>query len=350
MRGPSVGIGWARSSCAVGSAARILFPLLTAVACGGEVSHAESPLEKAAAHKATARCEKRAQCAGAGATLDPAATETCIQVQTDHQLRRSATEGLPEDVQMLTACARSTEVQTCDDYLTGNTPGCSVHGTKTNGQTCLWDEQCQSGFCTGSALNDHCGTCSPQPAAGDPCVSDCGLLFQLPLGVVCVSDTAGARQCVPLGSAGTSCDSAPCETDLICTPSGGSTKTCSVPSTTFGDACSTQGPFCDSRRGLYCNSGTHSCELPRTVSEGETCGAPGDGSLVLCDARTYCSRAAPTDPTGTCVAASLPDGFQCQAGSSAPPQCEFPAICAHAPGTSTGTCQIVDTESYCSVR
>lgn len=287
-----------------------------------------------------------------GRHADSSATETCIQLFTEHQLRRSALDGLSEGVQELTTCARNMAAQACDDFLTGNTPGCFAPGAENDGETCLWDEQCQSGYCDlpNLAIGEHCGTCSPHLSAGDPCLNRCGLLFDLPHGLACALDTTGAGQCVPLGSEGTSCDSVRCETNLICTPASNSTRTCSVPSATFGEACDPQlGPFCDTRRGIYCNPNTHSCDLPRIVGEGETCGATGDGSLTACDARTSCGRVASTDPTGTCIALFLADGSACQVGSSGSSHCEFPAVCAHAAGTSAGTCQVVATD-YCATR
>lgn len=348
-----MGTMWTRPPHAAAheSATLALLPFLAIVACGGEVSRPLSPLEKAAADYASARCEKEAGCASDGAAADAASIETCVQVFTQHQLRRSALEGLSEGVQELTACASSIRSQACDEFLTGNTPGCFGPGTKKNGETCVWDEQCESGFCGAHnlAIDEHCGTCSPHPQETDPCVSDCGLAFDLPHGVSCALDATGVGQCVPLGSSGASCDSVRCETNLICTPPGGSAKNCSVPSAGPGEACDVSvGPFCDTRRDIYCNSNTHTCALPRIVGEGETCGAAGDGSLVECDARTSCSRAAGMDPTGTCVARFLPDGSECPAGS-APQQCEFPAICARASGTSTGTCRVVGTD-FCSSR
>jgi hypothetical protein len=228
----------------------MLLPLLTIVACGGEVSQPQSPLEKAATDYATARCEKDAECASGGATADSAATETCIQLFTEHQLHRSALDGLSEGAQELTACARGIRNQVCDDFLSGNTPACIAPGTKNNGETCLWDEQCQSGFCGAHdlAIDEHCGTCSPRPQETDPCASDCGLLFDLPHGLTCALDSTGAGQCVPMASEGASCDSVRCETNLICTPSGGLAKTCTVPSATVGDGCDVQvGPFCYAR-------------------------------------------------------------------------------------------------------
>jgi hypothetical protein len=331
---------------------RALLPLLAVVACGGEVSRPPAPLEKAAADYATARCEKTAECAGAGATPDSTTIATCVQFFTQHQIRRSALEGLREGVEELTTCARSIRSQACDEFLSGNWPGCFGHGTKKNGETCLWDEQCESGFCGAHnlAIDEHCGTCSPHPQEADPCAVDCGLLFDLPHGLTCALDATGVGQCVPLGLEGASCDSGKCETDLICTPPSDPAKSCSVPSAGPGDACDLHvGPFCDTRRGIYCNLNTHTCVLPRVVGEGNTCGWADDASLLECDARTFCSRSSGTDPTGTCVARFLPDGSECQAGNWAPPQCAFPAICARAPGATTGTCRVVGTD-YCSVR
>lgn len=347
MRSRFVGTPWTRAphTGALESTIRMLLPLLTVAACGGVVSRPQSALEKAATDYATAECEKEAVCADGGATRDSATIETCVKFFTKHQLRRSALGGLNEGVEQLTARARSISNQTCGDFLTEQSPGCMGPGTKNNGDQCIWDEQCQTGFCgePDLGIGERCKTCHPRPTQAAPCVSDCGLLFDRPHGLVCVGDAKRPRQCVPLGSEGASCKSVECETNLICTPPGDSAPTCSIPSATLGDPCDAQfGPFCDTRRGIYCNANTHLCDLPRTVGEGETCGPSGDGSAVACDARTFCRRAVASDPRGTCVARFLPDGAACN--SSASPRCEFPAICEHAPGTSVGTCRVFGTD------
>jgi hypothetical protein len=166
--------------------------------------------------------------------------------------------------------------------------------------------------------------------------------------LACVADSTGVTRCVPFGTEGDSCDTARCETNLVCASADASEpRLCRVPSAGPGDACDEGlGPFCDTRRRIFCDRSSGKCVAPRTVGPEEQCGALDDGTFADCDVRTFCRRNARTDPTGVCAALFIPDGSECQVDSSGSPDCEFPAICAHALGATTGTRRLVGTE-YC---
>lgn len=299
--------------------------LLLVTACGGEVAVAPpTELEKACADQAAAQCEKEDECSNGRATRDSSSLSACARPISTHCLRRANAEGLNEGVVHVTTCARNLRRLSCDDFASVNWPGCFAAGTKLNGEACLWGDQCESRFCDipNFAQGNHCGRCVALPGDGDPCTIGCEF-GNLPAGLACVPDSTGVSRCTPFGKEGDSCETIRCETTFICVfdqPSG--QRTCQVPSAGPGDPCDpVVGPYCDTRLGLLaCDTRTGTCVPPPMLGEGE-------GVFFI------------------------PDGSTCPVNpQTAPPNsgrfCEFPAICEHAPGATTGTCTIVGTD-YC---
>jgi hypothetical protein len=328
--------------------------LLLAVACGREVTVAPpSELERACSDQATAQCEKEHECLYRGTPGDSASLSACIRALSTHCLRRSNSEGLNEGVTQVATCTRNLRHLSCDDFASLNWPGCFVPGTKLDGEACLWGDQCESYFCNipNFAQGNHCGLCVSLPGNGEPCRVGCEG-GNLPAGLACVPDSTGLSRCTPYGKEGDSCETVPCETTFICVFDEASGRsTCRVPSAGPGEPCdSTVGPFCDTRRGLLaCDGRTGNCVPPVLVGEGKECGPRSDGTFADCADPTSCTRN-PRTEVGVCVS-FIPDGSTCPVSpQSAPPNsagfCEFPAICEHVAGASTGTCRIVGTD-YC---
>jgi hypothetical protein len=133
---------------------------------------------------------------------------------------------------------------------------------------------------------------------------------------------------------------------------------CMTSGTKAGAACqSTRKTManCEANLGLTCivpagatmNVGT--CVADTLAAPGAPCGSLGTPvtSVAVCQAGGLCKRAAPTDPSGTCVAPAA-DGAACDSDAANGPPCLAPAKCVPPSGSSgtAGTC-VVPNASTC---
>lgn len=277
--------------------------------------------------QAAVECMREDACQGGLATLVHGSVAGCTTRLAEACERRATSSGTGYGSAELDACTAAQEAQTCDEWIGTLTPGCGSVGTKANGAGCRFGSQCASGFCDQFLLfteRNVCGRCASPPVEGGSCNSSCGGSGA----ISCEHDTSGAGRCVRLGLAGESCDAvAACAIGLSCAMSADVTTGLCQPATgNDGAPCDDlAGPFCDYRRGIFCNAQTHVCGVGRRVSPGGACGVLADGSFGLC-AQGFC-RADPANTTaGTCVA-YLPDGAACTFGPGSAVSCAPPALC-----------------------
>jgi hypothetical protein len=249
----------------------------------------------------------------------------------------------------------------CADYFDNNPPTACVPpaGTLATGAACGASAQCASTYCA-TGQYAVCGTCQPLPAAGAPCQgnADCGrdLACVKPAG----STTLTMGTCAAWVASGGACltNTAPCEANLACVGDDVTTKkmgTCQAQPTTVGAACDGSrktAPNCNGDLGLVCiptakTSSVGTCKTISLVAGGMPCGDIGTAPITgyaACQAGGLCAKAAPTDFTGTCVAAAK-DGAACDGDPSKGPPCQPPAKCVPtAAGATTGTCTVPNAE------
>lgn len=165
----------------------------------------------------------------------------------------------------LTACANAygAAASCADAFAPGQPSACAMKGSLALNAKCAFDDQCASGYCTGTQDNE-CGVCATAPAM--PTAAVAGL--------------------------GESCD--------------------------YGSA----GPQCNSNLGLWCDGPTKKCEEIALVGLGEACGFVGD-DLVMCGPGGTCKWG--TTGSGTCLAQKA-IGAACTAASGYE-ECAFGAMC-----------------------
>ena len=313
-----------------------------AIACGGEVSSSvPTDYQKACADSAEVGCEKSLACSSPTGMAAPGDLATCIRVSTEHCARRALAKRPVAPASALRACAAVDRSSTCDEYGAQN--GCSYQGTLKNGEPCLFTDECASDFCDFTGVLDAsslCGRCAPAPKEGDPCTISCGPDLDL----LCYPDSTGAGHCRRMPGEGEACGNGPCRDGLDCYE-----DRCVATTALPGEPCDPDaGVFCDIWRVNFCHPDTGTCQPPISVGPGEPC-RQADGTTAACSDGN-CLYVSPTDRTGTCTP-FLADGAPCAAPTSPRdaaqvPRCEYPAICAHALGETTGTCRIVGID-YC---
>src|SRR5581483_3774827 len=163
------------------------------------------------------------------------------------------------------ACAGAISGESCDDYLTGNSPPvCRPAGTLPAGAACGSAGQCQSGFCyfTGTS----CGTCTARAREGESCVSTA-----CDYGLACTG-SAGSQKCARFGALGAACGNTG---DPFCIPTlSCQANKCATP-LKLGDTCNPASPGCANLLGHYCDTATKKCVAYATARAGEACGQMG---------------------------------------------------------------------------
>ena len=315
--------------------------MLGACGAGANVS-----ADKACTDLAQAQCEKRVGCTD---SIDPAGVNiertfgdmtVCLAREKLGCMDNLAASGTGSSPARVETCVDAFPTYACADFLGANPPAvCAPTGSRTAGQPCTFNAQCDSGFCANNK-NAICGICAPSPAPGDPCaLSNCGH------DQICVATTT---LCQNRGDVGSLCDAShPCGVELACAGLTGATAgTCHAAVTIQGDPClGATLPGCQGNLGLAClgPAGSKTCTRITFVGAGEAGGTLADGSRSDClggDCITPTGPAAATD-LGTCQV-KVDAGAACDTNLG--PDCLAPARCVPtaAVGTSgtVGTCQM----------
>jgi hypothetical protein len=328
---------------------------------GGSSSHASGTTgtggttpEKACADQAHALCALREACSpgflvkknfGSAAVCEERTARTCLNAL--------GAEGTGNTVDHVEACAAAYPSETCTDFFDGNPVAACVAsaGSLAMGAACGANAQCASTYCAVSQ-DAICGTCQPSPVVGAACQveADCGrnLACATPKG-------AASGKCAAYVASGGACLTgvSPCEGGLACVgddPATMTMGTCQTQGTTVGAACDgsrNTAPNCDSSVGMACvpaakGSAIGTCQAIKLVGAGQACGDIGAMPITGradCQDGGLCKKAAPTDNTGTCVAAAA-DDQPCDNDPANGPPCLAPAKCvvpSGSPGTA-GTC------------
>jgi hypothetical protein len=315
---------------------------LAAASCSGKTAPPSGPTaEQVCADLAKARCDKRVSCSNA---IDPTginlkrnfkdATECRAReaLACVNGLAAPSTGNNPDAVEK---CVAAYVSYSCADFLDNEPPTeCMPKGTRTMGQPCSFNAQCDSAYCSGNKTAT-CGTCTAPPLAGASCsASNCAH------GQQCVATTT---LCQDRAAAGGTCDADhPCGSGLSC---AGDTKmmmgTCQPAVTTAGTACGAALPGCAGNQGLACTgaAGAKTCTTMVFADDGMPCGLLTDGSRVDCsagDCYTSTGLATGTD-LGACKA-NAPDGAPCDAVLG--PPCITPARCVLSGAGSAGKCTV----------
>jgi hypothetical protein len=308
-------------------------------ACGSSFDAANATTATQACQDvAHARCARLAACSSTNLQVrfgDEASCEAREKVNCASSLAAPGNGSSPTHIE---ACAQTLPTWDCTSYLNGrNVPtACQQQtGALTDGATCAFSGQCQSGFCA-VAPGAACGSCAAQPALG----ASCAMLTTCGPGVDCTVDT---QECVVVAAMGEACGKgAPCGTGLSCV---GATTTASGTCQTSGEqaglACDSSqvtGPSCDRNSGFVCNSKAKQCAPVVLASGGQPC---GDVSMQNspCAGNGLCVGASGATP-GTCVAAAA-DGAACDLEKG--PPCQQLARCiATSDGGTSGTCRVAD--------
>jgi hypothetical protein len=192
-------------------------------------------------------------------------------------------------------CGLALDAQSCDDFFSARRVfACVIRGTRVLREPCIFDDQCESGFCPRKP--GFCGTCALAPSAGEACAAGdrCGL------GMICNDGT-----CAYQARFGQTCSATrPCESNYVCS------GTCRAQATTPGAACgnATTSPTCDETAGVTCVSGT--CRTFVVHGTGESCGLSGS-TLYVCRNNAPCSGNKCQAPLKTGDACSLTQGPEC---------------------------------------
>lgn len=171
------------------------------------------------------QCELEQRCFPVGTLFfGTESTEHCVE-PLEELWRWEAS--LPDNgitLERVDECAESLNQSDCDDAELPKSAGppCWYPGARGDGEPCISDTQCDSGWC--QALPFSCGQCAPYPTAGTPC----SLATDCPDGLRCSNG-----ECVSLGLPGDSCDSSsPCYDWVDCIDG-----TCRERDRKFGETC-----------------------------------------------------------------------------------------------------------------
>lgn len=163
----------------------------------------------------------------------------------------------------------------------GEPEDCIVPGALANGAPCYANAQCASSVCL-VAKGNTCGTCQPQPQAGDSCANvGCGRNLNCPV---------AAMVCEVLGQSGAACDRGnPCAAGFSCVGANNAMMIqgkCQAAAGSVDAPCDPKQqvmPGCDVAKGLTCNN-TLNCVATTLAQTGGSCGKQPDGSFVQCAA------------------------------------------------------------------
>jgi hypothetical protein len=326
-----------------------LAPLVAVAAgCGGTSADA------ACADDAVAHCNQRSMCtSGVNVTKSFGDMTTCLAREKLSCTQALAAKDNGNSPAGIEQCTAAVKVESCSDFLAGNVPPACVHtGSRADDSACSVPGQCMSSYCTGLA-NAACGTCGPALATGGDCSSG-GTCAR---GLECFSATANngatTMTCLDGSPSGGSCSRAqPCGAGLSCVgavnagamPMPGM---CMTAATSVGAACDPVQrtmPGCDRGQGLFCNTTTKMCSAITFAADGAACGIATSGDLVDCANGTcYGSVIIGANPMQGACKVNAADGAACDTNNG--PDCEFPARCVTASGSSTGTCLLPNSSA-----
>jgi hypothetical protein len=235
------------------------------------------------------------------------------------------------------ACAMAGASESCADLLDNNPPAACVPspGKVATGGACGANGQCQSTFCA-IAKNAVCGTCAPQPKAGDSCAT-----FACGRNLNCDRTT---QICVVPAAAGAACSKdETCAAGLSCVGANAmmmTMGTCQTAGSKAGDMCdpkAQKAPTCDRNLGLYCDPVSKACASVTYVGANQPCGVVA-GGFGVCTGGGLCVMPAGAK-AGTCSAPAA-DGAACDAMNG--PPCLRPAECVVPAGSTKGVCTLPD--------
>lgn len=264
---------------------------------------------KALTTYALAFCTRYQQCNPGNFTYQYGTIETCAQQNIRYYVWQENTIDADISTTSLQQCATSTLELSCEDFNSERSSwACQPRGPRLEGDECVDDAQCETGFCAEN--NFRCGQCAIPPTAGQPCVAD-----RCAPGLVC-----GDGTCLPpTHYAGRCDDTHPCEGRSYCNSAG----QCVSQSQTVGDTCGVAGGVvCDFSAGYVCDGGTNQCIQFAVADEGLPCGFRSPGYV-------YCVGAL-CPSSGVCPPQRV-DGDACD--DERGPSCLFPDQCID------GTCQ-----------
>lgn len=286
---------------------------------------------------AQAFCTKADSCGGAVRAYYRDVADCVARVSAlECNLRFTQSQTVPWTPDEIAACAVGWNVVACGDAVTAEPPGCAPHkGTRTNGQYCIANSQCASGFCTTAALRlfpdvDECGVCRnplPTERATANCFSDEDCT-NIEYGLLCDDDTGACRRPRTVGQ---SCATVACAAGLYC--STGASPTCKVRGT-LGSACT--GDFqCSgsSRFALYCVNSVCSTSVR---GNGAGCASSPSGASGF-----YCAGDGDCDGSPSKCVYPVDDGSSCEEGFPPffdPTNCRYPATCVSAACTGKFNC------------
>ncbi len=313
--------------------------------------------EQACADLAKASCDKRDACSmGFLITRAFGDLGACVTRTTALCLSSLAAPGTSQTPAKLEACVAAHPGFSCVDFFNGTPPADCVPsaGELPQGAACVTSAQCASTYCAVSQT-EVCGSCQPLPVVGASCAvqTDCGR----ELGCARVVN-APSGVCAPWVSQGGAClnGEKPCKAGLSCVgedPVGKTDGACQPAGAAAGTACDGSRKTmagCDANLGLACvpakqGSPIGTCQALQIVVAGATCGEIGGKpptGFSVCKASALCQKAAPADPTGTCVVAAA-DGSPCDIDPAKGPPCLAPTKCVIKGGAGTaGTCTLSD--------
>ncbi len=356
----------------------LVAPLLLAAACGSSASTGSGsggssstttsgtggvgPTgTKACNDEAAAVCTLRDTCApnyenkhiyGSEAVCQSRTAQTCINALD--------AKGQGNTAAAVEACATAYPSEMCADFFDSNNTACPTPtGTLAMGAACGASGQCASTYC---AVTQYtvCGTCQPLPVVGATCEvqADCGRDLACAIPDVNVDDAGipTSGKCAAWVASGAACLTGynPCQNGLVCVGDDETTMTmgtCQAAISTVGGSCQTTHQAlanCNGDLGLICiapanNDGMGTCVTIALVGAGATCGDIGSPvtGFAQCTTSGLCKKAAPTDTSGTCVAAAA-DNMPCDSDPSIGPPCLSPAKCVVPAGSSgtAGTCTV----------
>ncbi len=290
--------------------------------------------DMACATSAMQRCLKLQSCSASDLARRFGDLATCVARDKLTCVEALAAPMTGNNPTAILACSAAIGAESCTDFFSKVPPtACTTqHGPQTG--SCSFAAQCTSGFC-GLATGALCGTCAPQPQAGDSCASiGCGQDLN------CIATTMLCQ--APVASGGACSRDLPCADGFTCvgsTVTPPANGTCMAEIATAGGTCDPRhktGADCSIDGGLTCNTTTNMCVTQPLVTAGMTCGL-ANGVITRCEAAATC--VVPTGmTTGACVAPAA-DGAACD--SAAGPTCFAPARCVPtATGGTAGTCQL----------
>ena len=314
---------------------------------------------KACSDEAAAVCALRDSCSpnynnalvyGNTATCQTRVTTTCVNAL--------AAKGTGNNAAHVEACAAAYPGENCADFFDNNPTAACVPpaGTLANGAACGASAQCTSTYC---AIGEYavCGTCANLPAVGDACQvqADCGRDLACATPAATGDGGAPGGKCAAWVAASGSCLTgySPCQSGYSCVGDDEATMahgTCQAAGSTVGAACDGSRKTmagCDAEMGLACiptakGSAVGTCQNISLVGAGATCGDIGAAPITgvaACEASGLCKKAAPTDTSGTCVAAAA-DNAACDNDPSKGPPCLAPAKCVVTGNGTAGTCTV----------